>query len=204
MPPERLAGWLARFVERHGPITVDEASDTRLALNTPDGATAEFDVPFPPMSSASDPLDALVQHAQLDRHVGVLLVRRGGFAVGVFHGRQLLASKVGSAYVQGRTKAGGWSQQRFARRREKQAQGLWSSAAEVAVRLLLPRASDLDAIVPGGDQAGVNHVLADPRLVPIAPLVQSRLLSVPDPRQTVLAATPDRFRAVSITLNDLA
>ena len=48
-----------------------------------------------------------------------------------------IASKVGSGYVQGRTKAGGWSQQRFARRRANQAHALWNDAADVAARILL-------------------------------------------------------------------
>lgn len=203
MPPERLAGWVSRFGERHGPITAD-ADPSRVALSAADGATADLDVPFPPLPPAPDVLAALVRHALLDRRVGVLLVRRGGYAVGVCRGRQLVVSKVGSAYVQGRTKAGGWSQQRFARRREQQAHGLWNAAADVAVRLLLPRAGDLDAVITGGDQAGVTAVLADPRLGRITRLVQPQLLSVPDPRQAILAATPDQFRAIRITLNDLA
>ena len=53
-----------------------------------------------------------------------MLIRRGGYAVGVARDGRLLRSKVGSRYVQSRTAAGGWSQQRFARRREGQAREL--------------------------------------------------------------------------------
>ncbi len=205
VPPERLSGWLRRFGERHGAVELVAADEHRLRLSAPDGATAELEVPFPPLPPAEpDRLAALVAHAGSDRVVGVLLVRRGGYAVGVFDGSRLLASKVGSGYVQGRTKAGGWSQQRFARRRANQAQALWQDAAEVAARLLLPQVGELAAVITGGDRDGVAQVLGDSRLSALRGLVAPPFLAVPDPRQAVLAATPEQFRAVRITLNDRA
>ena len=54
-------------------------------------------------------LDALGE----DHVVAVLLVRLGGFAVGVFEGERLAASKVGSRFVKGRHKKGGSSANRF-------------------------------------------------------------------------------------------
>jgi hypothetical protein len=203
VPPERLPGWLDRFAERHGPGTVI-ALGSSVELAAPDGAIAELEVPFPPLRPDSDPLTALVAHARRERTVGVLLVRRVGYAAGVFRGSELLSSKVGSGYVQSRTKAGGWSQQRFARRRANQAQAIWGDAADVADRILVPRLAELDAVVAGGDQAGVAAVLGDPRLAALRPLVQGATLSVPDPRLSVLTATPQQFRAVRIRLNDLA
>ena len=92
--------------------------------------------------------------------------------------------------MQGRTAAGGWSQQRFARRREGQASVASQAAADVAVRILL--AQPLDAVVTGGERTAVDAVLADPRLAPLRPLVTERLLDVPDPRLTVLQAAPYR------------
>jgi len=85
-------------------------------LSASDGTVARCQVPFPPLLMTGDDLPAaLVAHAQLDRRVGVLLVRLGGYAAGVFEGSTLVASKVGSRQVHGRSSAGGWSQQRFAR-----------------------------------------------------------------------------------------
>ena len=201
--PERLSGWLQRFAARHGPTELIEAGPTHLQLRSPDGATAALLVPFPPLPRP-ERVEDLLEHALRDRNVGVLLIRRGGYAVGHFLGRELVASKVGSGYVQGRTKAGGWSQQRFARRRANQAESLWGGAADVAVRILLPVARELDALVTGGDAEGVTKVLADPRLAPLTPLLQPGLLTVPDPKLVVLGATPDQFRAVRIELNELA
>jgi peptide subunit release factor 1 (eRF1) len=130
----------------------------------------------------------------------VLLVRLGGYAAGVFEGRELVASKVGSRQVHGRSAAGGQSQQRFARRREGQVRVALRAAADNVVRILVPEAGRLDAVVLGGDRAAVDEVLADRRLAPLLPLVTGRLLDVPDPRLAVLAATPDLFRSVRIRL----
>ena len=135
---------------------------------------------------------------------GALLVRRGGFAVGVFDGSELVASKVGGGYVQGRTKAGGWSQQRYARRRANQAAQAYAEAAEAVVRVLGPVAGDLDALIGGGDRPGVEAVLADSRLTEVRARFTGTVLPTPDPRLRVLQAFIDQVRAVMITLNDLA
>jgi peptide subunit release factor 1 (eRF1) len=165
-------------------------------LTAADGATAVCEVPFPPLTGA------LVEHCRTDRRVGVLLVRLGGYAAGVFQGRELVTSKVGSRQVHGRSAAGGQSQPRFARRREGQVRVALAAAADNAARLLVPAASTLDAVVLGGDRTAVDEVLADRRLAPLLPLVSGRLLDVPDPRLKVLQSTPDLFRAVRITLVD--
>ncbi len=155
-------------------------------------------MPFPPLTGTR--VADLLAHVARERRVGVLLVRRGGYAAGVFSGTRLEDSKVGSAYVQGTTKAGGWSQQRFARRRANQASAAFAEAAEVAVRILA--AADLDAVVVGGDRPAVRAVLADPRLARIADLVTAPWLNVKDPKLRVLEATPEQFRAVRITVTD--
>jgi Actinobacteria/chloroflexi VLRF1 release factor len=79
--------------------------------------------------------EALAAHARKPRTVGVLLVRLGGYAAGVFTGYPpvLGEAKVGARLVHGRSAAGGWSQHRFARRREKQANEALSAAADAAV-----------------------------------------------------------------------
>jgi hypothetical protein len=64
----------------------------------------------------------------------VLLVRLGGYAAGVFTGFPpvLADAKTGSRLVHGRSAAGGWSQHRFARRREKQVNEALDAAARAA------------------------------------------------------------------------
>ena len=201
VPAERLSRWLDGFVERHGQ-TVAEADATQVTLTGADGAQAWLEVPFPPLPALDgDPRDALVAHALTARTVGVVLVRRGGQAVGVFEGTALVASKVDTSYVQGTTRAGGQSQQRFARRRANQARAAFADAADIAARILLPDLDRLEAVICGGDRTAADAVLADPRLAGLRPLRREPFLTVPDPRLRILQATPEQFRAVRITLD---
>lgn len=198
---ERIAGWLERFARQHAPTTwtTDGAA---VVVSAADGAVARCEVPFPPLVALdTEPYAGLAAHVTLDRRVGVLLVRLGGFAAGIFEGRRLVTSKVGSRQVHGRSAAGGWSQQRFARRREGQVKVAHAAAADVAARVLLPEVARLDAVVLGGDRRACDAVLADPRLAALRDLVQERRLEVPDPRLKVLQAAPDRFRAVTVTVS---
>jgi hypothetical protein len=199
---ERLAGFLDRFGVRHGELACD-ADPLTVTVTAADGAVAACRVPFPPLRvDPGAPHGGLLAHVLTERRVGVLLVRRGGYAAGIFHGTRLVASKVGSRHVQGRSAAGGWSQQRFARRREGQARAALSAAAETVVATILPLAASLDAVVAGGDRSSCDHVLADPRLAPLRPLLAPDRLDVPDPRQRVLEATPAAFRAVRVQVID--
>ena len=194
---ERLQGWLDGFAHRHGAV-VREAGDEVVRLTAEDGSVAEVQVPFPPLE------DRLVEHVLRDRRVGVLLVRLGGCACGVFDGPRLVASKVTVRQVHGRSAAGGQSQQRFARRREGQVRVMLQAAADTAARVLLPAAAALDAVVVGGERTAVDGVLADRRLGPLRALVQGPLLDVPDPRQAVLEASLPALRAVRIRVVDPA
>lgn len=218
--PERLARWLANFEQRHGgPLGWGLAPDRLIATAT-DGGRADCEVPFPPLrlepteptdpadpahpADPADPAEGLVRHALAERRAGVLLVRLGGYAAGVFRGSELVTSKVGSRLVHGRNAAGGQSQQRFARRREGQVRVALAEAADVAVRILGPAIGELDVVVTGGDRRAVAAVLHDSRLAWLRPLVSPRLLDVPDPRLRILLATPAQFQAVRITLTDPA
>lgn len=193
--PERLQRWLDGFASRHGPVT-RTFDEQQVRLVAEDGAVAEVEVPFPPLSGA------LVEHVLRDRRVGVLLVRLGGSAVGVFDGPRLVVSKVTTRQVHGRSAAGGQSQQRFARRREGQVRVALQAFTDTAVRVLLPEAPTLDALVVGGDRTAVDEVLADRRLEPLRPLVTGRLLDGPDPRLKVLEASYDQLRSVWIRVVD--
>jgi hypothetical protein len=201
IPPERLGRWLQRWADEHAPVERTELRRERVTFVGADG-TVDCDPPFPPLTvlgerTGFDP-GPLLDHVTRDRVVGVLLVRLGGHAAGVFAGRRLVASKVGSRQVHGRHRAGGSSQKRFARRREGQARVALEAAADVAARVLLEHRRDLEALVLGGDRRALAEVLEDPRLRPLMPLASERVLDVPDPRLAVLQKTPDRFRATIV------
>ena len=207
--PERLAGWLESFGARHGGAVAESGPSGDPAVvvfRAADGAAAECHVPFPPLQAGGAEPDAaqIAEHASADRTVGVLLVRLGGYAAGVFTGEppRLVASKVGARLVHGRSAAGGTSQQRFARRREKQASEALGAAADTAAAVFAPYAGKLDAVVLGGDRRAIGGLRDDSRLRPHLDLAVERFLTVPDPRLVVLRGTPRLFRAVRIRLTE--
>ncbi len=137
--------------------------------------------------------------------VALILVRRGGYAVGLGQGAELVSHKVGTRYVQSRTAAGGWSQHRFARRRDNQADALVVSVIDHARRVVLDSRAGEDvpaptALVVGGDKSLVRDVLADPRLARLVKLPRRELFDLPDPKLVVLKQALRRGRAVRITL----
>jgi hypothetical protein len=199
--------WIVTFTQRHGPgpVSRDEAGAT-VTFAGADGASAECHPPFPPLHWAGLPDDpaataeAIVAHATADRTVGVLLVRLGGYAAGVFAGSppELVSSKTGSRPVHGRSAAGGWSQHRFARRRENQAAAAVRAAADAAAGLFGPYR--LDVLVLGGDKRSVGGLRGDARLAPYLDRATDRFLTVPDPRLAVLKEMPRSFLAIRIRL----
>src|SRR5207237_3728496 len=89
VPPARLERWLSGFAERHGPTTI-EYGESQVVVTAADASVATVEVPFPPLRWP------LAEHVLRERTVGVLLVRLGGHAAGVFVGDLLVSSKVGS------------------------------------------------------------------------------------------------------------
>ena len=206
--PERLPGWVERFAQRHGQLAWDAAGDC-LAVTGADGARADFLLPAAPDGSPPSSLDQLVAAADALRDFGLVLVRRGGYAVGLVRDATLVGSRCGTRYVQGQTKAGGWSQQRFARRRANQADAL-TDAASQAVRDVLGEAlrGQHLRLVCGGDQPLLTACLrtagAGLSVPDLTALVLAHRLDVPDPRRKVLEEAVQRARAVRVRLNDLA
>jgi peptide subunit release factor 1 (eRF1) len=204
LPPARLERWLDRWAARHENVAWTSVGERDVAFVGADGERVVCEPPFPPLDEAVrgelagyEP-GALLDHVRRERTIGVLLVRLGGHAAGVFKGEQLMDSKVGTRLVHGRHRKGGSSSGRFARRREGEARAALQAAAEVAVRVLVPAAGRLDALVLGGDRRALDEVLADVRLAPLRPLVLDRMLDVPDPRLAVLRETPQRFQATIV------
>jgi hypothetical protein len=216
VPPERLPRWCENFRTRHGDVGL-AVSAGRLLLSGADGAGAEVDLPFGRRYDGDPDADQVAAAAAAPLTWGVLLVRKGGFAVALVDTDRVVASKVGQRHVQGRTKAGGQSQQRFARRRDNQARQAYEAAADHAARILAEGSENqgthrrvaaeltprppLTALVCGGDRSAVEAVLADPRLsrlpVPVDPW-----LPVPDPRRAVLDQAVADARSLRIRLTD--
>jgi hypothetical protein len=210
--PERLAGWFARFAGRHGGLAAVEGTGQRVRFRAADGASAEVDVPFgglpagavPAGTEPSTVLDHLVTHLAAPRRIGIVLVRLGGYSVGVAVGGEVEASTTGARLVHGRTRKGGSSSGRFARRRDNQARVALDAAADAVARFLLPVAGSLDAVVLGGDTAALDELRADRRLAALLARAEPRVLDVPEPRRAVLDEAARRAAGVEITVRDPA
>jgi hypothetical protein len=178
IPAPRLERWVANFEIRHGRADL-AVSAGALAGVAEDGSDFVARLPFEDeYAGPPDPAAFAAAVAPPDLW-GVLLVRKGGFAVARLEGERMVESKVGQRHVQGRTKAGGQSQQRFSRRRDNQARQAYEAAAEHAARILRP-----GPLVTGGDHTAVDEVLSDQRLREMT--VVEPWLPVADPRRSVL------------------
>jgi hypothetical protein len=180
VPRERVRRWVENFEARHG-ATVLTVVDGALTGSADDRSTFRAQAPFG-RELAAPTVEALEAACAPPEAWGVLLVRKGGFAVARLAGERVVDSKVGQRHVQGRTKAGGQSQQRFARRRDNQARAAYEAAADHAARIV----AGVPVLVVGGDHAAVRAVLEDARLVEVGGRVAGAFLPVPDPRRSVL------------------
>jgi hypothetical protein len=167
------------------------------SLTAADAARAQVVVPTWLESEDPGPFDPEAL-AALAPAFGVLLLRRAGYAVAAFEGATVVEKKVGTRHIHGRTAAGGWSQQRYARRRDNQADEIVDSAGEHADRILGPR-DDLQFLVTGGDRPLLNAAMKAvyPRL---SALPIGAHLGVGTPDAKMLAVIPDRVLAVQIRI----
>lgn len=212
----RLDGWLLRFEKRNGAYAVENrATNSRGAGDAgPSGAVdivaangcRALLVPPLPLADARNPgttvrdLTGDVLALHVSTVVGLILIRRGGYSVGVARAGEVIASKTGTRYVQGRTAAGGWSQQRFARRRANQADAL---VGETAARAAIVFAEHPPSCLQlGGDRALAADVLGESALASVSRLARTPFLTVPDPRLVVLKDAARSALSVRITVTD--
>lgn len=182
VPPARLPRWVTNFGDGHGGAACSVV-DGALRGDASDRSWFVARLPFDAAYTGEPEAAAFAEAAEqaVPDDWGVLLVRKGGFAVARLQGTTLGESKTGQRHVQGRTKAGGQSQQRFARRRDNQARQAYDAAAGHAARILDGLAGPL---VVGGDRSAIEAVLEEPELRRLT--VAGPWLAVPDPRRSVL------------------
>ena len=195
VPTAATARWVDNFGTGHGgaDLVVEGGALRGVAA---DGSHFAARLPFDTAYDGPAQAGAFAAAAVAPASWGVLLVRKGGFAVARLAGTEMVEHKVGQRHVQGRTKAGGQSQQRFARRRDNQARQAYEAAADHAARILggVPVAST------GGDHVAVDAVLTDPRLVALT--VVEPWLAVPDPRRAVLDAAIADTQAIRVDVTN--
>jgi hypothetical protein len=201
VPGVRVARWFENFGTRHGAYALGVTHGALTAV-AEDGARAEATLPWSRRyAGPADPV-AFAEAVALELRWGVLLVRRGGFAVAAGTGQTPAYTKVGRRHVQGQTKAGGWSQQRYARRRGNQARAAFEAAADHAHRVLHTEFGGVVALTCGGDRPAVESVLDDPRLSDLRDARTDRWLAVGDPSSEILRKAVADAHAVEIAIDD--
>lgn len=207
--PTRLSRWMDGFHDRHGGHEGLQVTDEHVVVSASDGAVARVHIPWPPVDLSRLPLECLARHASKQRRLLLILVRRGGFGSAIVEGGRVLASKHGTKYVQGKTAAGGWSQQRYARRRGNQADALVVSAAAAVRRMFDREESDgVVGVVFGGDKGLVSqvesHIADNDRKVAawLGGLPLGARLDVPDPRLAVTEELAKRISDLRISLDE--
>ena len=89
--------------------------------------------------------------------VGVLFFELGSWVSGIIKYKEVLLSKRGSRYVKGKHKAGGQSQRRFERNREKWIEELNKKVYEDVKKYILPEQNNLDYFILLGEEKSLNE-----------------------------------------------
>ena len=138
-------------------VVLDEMgeSDTGLVLFVENQRIVAISPPFPiEEDSCAEGTDLPPLRDLLGRDyvVGVVLLRLRRYAIGVLRGERLIASKTRSRYVKNRHRAGGQSQRRFERSRERTVRELYDKTCEVLGEVFEPHRDDLDYVLMGGER----------------------------------------------------
>ena len=199
----RLPGWVERFAASHGALNEEEL-DAGLQLRAADGAGALLQAPWPVDGRPGRGADAVSRLASLAVAAPHASGQSWSAAAAIpwpWSARaRCWPPRPGTRHVQSRTAAGGWSQQRFARRRANQADALVEAVAEHAARIFADHR--IEYLAPGGDRTLAEQVLAEPVLKQYAALSRLPFLDVPDPRAAVLKKAAADLCAVRILVTD--
>jgi hypothetical protein len=203
--PGHLSSYLGPIAHEYGswlqevgdlPASLAE-SDTGLVLFWSDDRKYVLLPPFPiELNQSFSAWDASCLRELLDRKylLGVVLLRLGGYSVGVFEGDRLLTSKTGTRFVKGRHSAGGQSQRRFARRREEQARELFDKACSVVAAKFADYEERLDYVFLGGDRLTLLSFLKRCEyLQGLSGKTLGRVLNVAKPRYEALRNAPSQI-----------
>lgn len=134
-------------------------SDTGLALFIGEGRAIAICPPFPLQDNVSRSgfvSSPLIRLLETEYFIGIVLLRLGRYAIGVLRGGSLVASKTAGRYVKNRHRAGGQSQRRFERSRERLIRELYDKTCETARTVLEPYTGSIDYVLLGGESSTLS------------------------------------------------
>ena len=165
-------------------------SDTGMALFVGEGRALAICPPFPFVDDitrsgfVSSPLIRLLQQDYL---IGVVLLRLGRYAVGVLRGNSLVATKTAGRYMKNRHRAGGQSQRRFERSRERLIRELYDKTCETTKTIFAPYEKKMDYILLGGENSTLSGFTDRCRFISgMSRKTLDRRLSIDQPNQKTL------------------
>ena len=133
--------------------------------------------------------------------IGVVLLRLGRYAVGVLKGERLIATKTDSRYMKNRHRAGGQSQRRFERSRERLIRELYDKTCEIARTVFSPYIDDMEYVLLGGERGTLNGFIKRCPMIrsELDSRMLSRRLSVGQPNQKALTGIAREVWKSSVT-----
>ena len=174
----------------HAAASSAQDGDTGLALYVASDGAVAIRPPLPlAVDGAAARADAAPLRAMLASQptIGVIMLRLGRFAVCVLRGERVLASKTDSRYMKNRHRAGGQSQRRFERSRERLIRELYDKTCETARTVFAPYAEDMDYIALGGERGVLDGFIKRCRLTrEMKAKTLSRRLDVREPNQRAI------------------
>ncbi len=189
VPAQRLTGWAERFAAAHQGLASTTDTDDGVQLAMRDGATALLTPPWPDdgrPGRGAGLVERLASLASQERRLGLILVRRGGYGVGVAVAGKLVASKVGTASARSR---GG-----------DQGAVVVERAASEAAKVFAGQG--FEYLATGGDKQLVESVLGAASLRFVAGRPRLAPLTVTDPKMAVLQKAAADFAAVRVQITE--
>lgn len=201
---DRLPDWVDRFVSTHRGVAAPEhghgtcrESDEGLLVETGDGATALLRAPWPVdgrPGRGANAVERLAALAGQSRTVGVALIRRSGFAVGVCRDGKVVTSATGAG-----------SRQASSRRSAHHDRLLVDSAA-AALRDVLRAAASQGAPVQylalGGDRPLCAILLRHTSMAAWTSLPRLEFVDLPDPKAATLQRAAVMVASVRTTVTE--
>ena len=165
-------------------------SDTGAAVFMGDGRATAVLPPFPLETDSQSPgsnTNGLRELLGRQIMTGVVLLRLGRYAVAVLRGEYLSSTKTDTRHVKSRHRAGGQSQRRFMRSRDRLIRELYDKTCEVVRDVFEPYGDDIEYVLLGGESNTLRAFQERCRWIQdMGPKVLSRTLQMDRPNQNAL------------------